>query len=271
MTQQFEQTDHVKRSEGRHLFGLDPGSYDDVRPGYPSWIFEKLTDTGALATGIATLEIGPGTGLATRGLIELGANPLTLVEPDKRFAQMLERATRQHPHCTIHHDSFEAVDLADNRFDLTVAATCFHWIEPVTGFAKIRRTLNRGGVVALIWNVLQVLGKDDPFHDATTSLLAPLSASPSGAPDSLPFGLDQDARAHDARQAGFSEVDYEETRWSYSLSTTQVGKLYEGFSQVQRMPERGRNELLEQLMQIADSDFGGKVERNVTSVMYLIS
>jgi hypothetical protein len=42
------------------------------------------------------------------------------------------------------------------------------------------------------------LGADDPFHDATKTLLAPLSTSPSGVPDSLPHGLDCSAREADA-------------------------------------------------------------------------
>jgi phospholipid N-methyltransferase len=131
--------DRINRSEGRRLFGLDPEGYDATRPRYPSWIFEELTASKALFHGAATVEIGPGSGLATMRLIEHGADPLTLIEPDDRFAPMLRRAIGQRPSCQVLHQSFEDATLTSDEFDLAVAATSFHWIEPVAGrFVAVR-------------------------------------------------------------------------------------------------------------------------------------
>ncbi len=38
---------------------------------------------------MVTLEVGAGTGTATRQLLELGANPLVAVDPDERLAAFL--------------------------------------------------------------------------------------------------------------------------------------------------------------------------------------
>ena len=261
----------IDPSEGRHLFGLNPEGYDATRPDYPQWIFEKLADSGALYPGAATLEIGPGTGRATRQLIRSGAEPLTLVEPDARFSRFLRDATAQLSTCSILETSFEDAPLEANRFDLAVAATSFHWVDPLVGMVKLRTLLRDGGTAALIWNVLQDLDKPDPFHDATEALLSSLAVSPSGRPNAIPFALDRVAREADAKSAGFQQVTYSESRWSFRLRTEQVGQLYEGFSQIQRLDEDARKAILGELMQIAETRFGGVVERNVTSCLYQLS
>lgn len=261
----------IDRTEGRHLFGLNPDGYDATRPAYPQWIFEELASSGALYSGAATLEIGPGTGRATRRLIEYGADPLTLVEPDSRFEKLLHEATSRLPTCTVLRTYFEDARLEAQQFDLAVAATSFHWIDPITGMVKLRKLLRNEGTAALIWNVLQDLDKPDPFHEATEALLSPLAASPSGRPNAIPFALDRAAREADARRGGFDEVTYSESRWSFQLRTEQVGQLYEGFSPIQRLDADARKTLLDALMRIAETQFGGVVERNVTSCMYRLS
>jgi len=97
-----------------------------------------------------------------------------------------------------------------------------------------------------------------------------LSTSPSGEPDTLPFALDRKAReAEFAGNGGFEIAAYLEVRWAFQLSTLQVGSLYGGFSSIARLPSAMRAELLNRLMDIADKEFNGTVERNMTSPLYL--
>lgn len=188
----------IDRSEGRRLFGLNPEGYGDARPDYPEAIYRCLIDHRALMPNTATLEIGAGSGLATRRLIGLGANPITVIEPDIRFAPLL-RALRGTTGTDIRlvPCAFEDAELPQNAFDLVAAATSFHWLDPQAALDKIADVLKPGGFVALWWNVFQDLEREDPFHDATRSILANLAISPSGAPDAMPFPLDRRAREAD--------------------------------------------------------------------------
>ncbi len=261
--------DRIAREEGRALFGADPDAYDRGRPPYPDWIFESLKGSTALFEGARTLEIGPGTGLATRQLLKHGSRPLTVVEPDHRLAAVLkDNVLRGRDHCSLIPMSFEQAELPAGHFDLAVAATAFHWVEPRSGFTKLRTVLNPGGTAALFWNLFQDPDKPDPFHEATKSLLAPLAVSPSGAPDTLPWALERTARESEARAAGFDEITYDESRWSCEIDTEQVGLLYANFSAVQRLPADERDRLLEALMEIAETRFAGRVRRNMTSCLY---
>jgi SAM-dependent methyltransferase len=260
----------IDRSEGRRLFGLNPEGYEDARPAYPEALFRFLVEHGALTPGTATLEIGAASGPATRRLIEFGANPITLVEPDVRFAPMLT-ALRDRTGADVRliSSAFEDALLPSRAFDLVAAATSYHWLDPDIALAKIADVLKPGGYAALWWNVFQDLDRADPFHDATQHLFTNQAISPSG-PDALPFPLDRAAReAEFARSGQFEPVMYAETRWTFVLDTARVGRLYEGFSHIQRLPPSERELLLQRVMEVAQTRFGGRVERNMTSPVYL--
>jgi len=264
--------ERIDPAEGRRLFGADPDAYDRVRPDYPGWIFTDLALSGALFHGAATLEIGAGSGLATRHLLAGGANPLTLLEPDARFAGALSRICEPaRSACVILQEPFESASLPPASFDLIVAATAFHWLDPATAFAKARALLKPDGTLALLWNVLQVLGEPDPFHEATAELLAPLAASPSGAPDTLPYPLDHEVRIAEAAAAGFRHATYRESYGSVTLNADEVCLLYGTFSSEQRLPPAEREALLATLGTLAAQRFGGRVVRNVTSCLYRFS
>jgi SAM-dependent methyltransferase len=265
----------IDRSEGRALFGANPEGYEDARPPYPERLYQFLIEHRALsrdaATDVATLEIGAGSGLATRRLIEFGANPITVVEPDTRFAPLLTKLQQTTgADLRLLSSAFEDVRLPSRSFDLVVAASSYHWLDPEVALVKIADTLKPGGFVALMWNVFGDADREDPFHVATLSLLADQAISPSGAPDAVPFALDRAAReAEFARCGAFEPIVYFETRWTLVLDTARVGRLYEGFSHIQRLPQSQRESLLQRLMEIAQTQFGGAVERNVVSPIYL--
>ena len=185
----------IDRSEGRRLFGLNPEGYEDARPPYPEMLYQVLIEQGALTRGSATLEIGAGSGLATRRLIELGAGPITVVEPDERFVPQLSKL-RQTTGADLRVLScaFEDAQLPSHSFGLVAAATSYHWLDPDIALVKIADALAPGGYVALWWNVFTDLDREDPFHDATLPLFGDQAISPSGAPDAIPFALDRAAR-----------------------------------------------------------------------------
>ncbi len=263
---------NIDEAEGRTLFGGDPLAYDRTRPAYPDWVFETLHNRGVLEQGRATLDVGAGNGLASRPLIDLGAAPLTLLEPDTRFRDLLvplQDASGEACRCLF--EPFEAAMFTD-PFDLVVIATVFHWLDPAVRINKLAEIVNQGGTVALVWNIFQNMSLPDPFHEATKMLLAELSASPSGAPDALPFGLDRAAREVEFCHSGqFVLAHYEERYWSLTLAPREVRELYGGFSSIARLAVTERERVLDQLALISEQEFGGVVTRNMTTPLYLFT
>src|SRR5262245_2144681 len=77
------------REESRRLsFEERADDYRQARPPYPAEVYELLADRCGLGPGARVVEIGPGTGQATRELLARGA-VLTAVEPGVRLAAHL--------------------------------------------------------------------------------------------------------------------------------------------------------------------------------------
>lgn len=261
----------IDELEGRTLFGHNVSGYNEVRPAYPKWIYTSLAEQKALFPDAATLEIGAGNGLATRQLIKYGVSPLTLLEPDKRFAPLL-RFLIEASACAveIRHEVFEDARFEASSFDLVVIATAFHWLNPNTRVEKLSQIVKPNGYVALLWNVFGDSSRADPFHEDTVDLLGSLDASPSHAPDNVPFALDRQAREREFLQDGSFELAlYAESRWKLKLNPEQVRMLYEGFSNIARLTEARRSQILAELAHIAETKFAGLVTRNMTSLLYL--
>lgn len=264
-------TQRISEQQGRSAFGLDPTGYHAARPGYPEQVYTMLVAEGALAEGHRILEIGAGSGIATRRLLEHGAT-VTAVEPDMRFRAQLEAlGDTFSPRLQVIEASFEEAALSAERFDLVVSATAYHWLDPRLRVAYIRRLVRRGGRVALWWNVFQDLHRPDPFHDATRDLLAALEASPSGAADEVPFALRREERIDELVRGGFVFDRYEETRWTLVLDAVGTARLYQTFAAIQRLSDERRAALLERLQDIANREFNGVVERPMTTPLYLFT
>lgn len=263
--------DFIHPSEGRTLFGADSANYEQARPEYPEEVYGFLGTCGALSRDRATLEIGAGSGLATRRLLELGVNPLTVIEPDARFAPMLQAVAAPFAaDFELMQCSFEEAELDPASYDLIVAATSFHWVDRSDGMAKAARLLRSGGHLALWWNVFGDDTRADPFHEATHTILRDLRTSPSGAPEEVPFALDVDARlAAFAAIRAFSTPAYALYRWTLALTTEQVGALYGTFSSINALPADAARAILDRLMEVAEEQFAGRVERNMISVVYV--
>jgi SAM-dependent methyltransferase len=251
---------YIDRAEGRVAFGSDPVGYHAARPAYPDWVFETLHDRCGLKDGAAIFEIGPGTGIATRRLLDLGANPLVAIEPDPRLAAYL-RSKNPDEALVVEVSTFEDSALPEAAFDLGVCATAFHWLDEKTALAKIASLLRPGGWWAMVSNVFGDDNRPDPFHDATRKLLSGPS-SPSAGAGSVPFALD-----HKAREAAIGHADAFEgfenwsRIWSLSLDADQTVALYSTYSNISR--RRDRSAVLAELRRIAVEEFGGRVIRNM--------
>lgn len=129
--------------------------YEKSRPGYPVELFEALGEPGR------ALEIGAGTGQATRGLLARGWQVVAL-EPGPELARVARRVTG----AEVVGTTFEEW-AGDGPFDLVLAATSWHWLDPAVAYPKAARLLRPGGTLAIVAteHVLPEPG-GDPFFRA---------------------------------------------------------------------------------------------------------
>jgi SAM-dependent methyltransferase len=257
----------IPLNEGRRLFGNDPKAYAAARPEYPDALYQRLVTRCGLAAGTSVFEIGPGPGLATRRLLSLGVSHLLAIEPDPRLAAFL-RETIGTQTLEIDQTSFEEANLPEAAFDLGVSATSFHWLEPAPTLAKIYRSLKPGGWWAMWWNHF---GSEvpDEFHRATDHLFVGTADSPAWSGQKrTPFALDRNSRLQDLTAGGFHDAEVDLWRSSLTCDTAGLVALYSTFSPIQVLEPDSRRELLKNLAQIADGQFGGRIECPLITVLY---
>ena len=258
---------HFAREEGRRLFGADPAAYDRARPGHAARVYEVLAERCGLRAGTAVVEVGPGTGQATRRLLELGAEPLVCVEPDPALAAYLRNAFGAR--IEIVPAALEAAELPVGAFDLAVAASSFHWVDEALGLARLLASLRPGGWVALWWTLFGDDDHDDAFIDATSPLLDGLASSPSAGEERRPqHGRDVEARFASLHAAGFEDLEHELAPWHAEWDTTGIRELYGSFSPIARLEAEPRKRILDGVAEIAERDFGGRVERRLLTTIY---
>jgi len=257
----------IDRKEGRQLFGSDPAAYDAARPGHAARVYEVLVERCGLGPGGRVVEVGPGTGQATRRLLDLGANPLIAIEPDPTLAAYLETAFGGRIETWI--VALEDAQLSADTFDLAAAASSFHWVDEDVGLPKLFSALRPGGWLAMWWTLFGDGGEPDAFIEATSPLLEGLHSSPTAGEEGRPpHARDSVARLAALRAAGFDDADHELVAWSASWDTEGIRALYGTFSPIARLNDERKTEILDGVARIAELDFGGRVERTLLTSLY---
>jgi SAM-dependent methyltransferase len=257
---------NLARQFGLQAFGENPAGYHGSRPAYPEWVYATLASRCGLRRNAAVFEIGAGTGTATRRLLDLGADPLTAVEPDRRLADFL-RKNNPDEALKVVVAPFEDAPLGREAFDLGVSATAFHWLDEDSALARIASLLRPGGWWAAVWNVFGDDSRPDPFHEATKELLG-APASPSVGERGIPFGLDCVARLAALKRTGaFDVIENRTRRWSLVLDAEQTVKLYATYSNVTARLDR--EAVLAEIGRIARDLFMNRVVRNMATSLYI--
>ncbi len=144
---------HPDRPTLGGLFNEVPELYDRVRPGYPAELFADLGAFTGMDERSSVLEVGCGTGQATRSLAALGCS-VTAVEPGTDMAALARRRLTTCGNVEVETSAFEDWDDRGRRFDVLVAASSWHWVDPVIGRQRAHDVLRPRGWMALLGHVV---------------------------------------------------------------------------------------------------------------------
>lgn len=131
-------------------FGAVAEEYDRARPSYPDALFDELERLAYRPLkGANVLDVGAGTGIATRLLAARGAR-VTAVEPTPGMAERLHAVSPELP--LVRGDGND-LPFHDSTADLITYAQAFHWTDPARSVPEALRVLRPGGALATWWNV----------------------------------------------------------------------------------------------------------------------
>ena len=139
-------------------FAGQGADYDRLRPGYPDAVLDAmLAPLAGSAPTLRAIDLGAGTGKLSGALAERGLE-VTAVDTSEA---MLEVARARGG--TITAGSLatrlaraEETGLPAASAELVTVAQAWHWFDAEEASAEVARLLAPGGVLALVWNMLDV-------------------------------------------------------------------------------------------------------------------
>jgi len=240
--------------EQRLVFGEVADAYDRARPGYPESLVDEVVRYAGLAVGDPALEVGCGTGKATRPFAARGLRVVAL-EPDDDMAA-LARANCRDLDVGVRTVGFEDSELPPHAFRLVYAAQAWHWVRRDERLSRAHDVLGAGGTIALFWN--RPDWPDTPLRHAIDEVYARL------APDlgaRTPGRSPQDAGRREctdelAASPLFGGVTFTEHPWSTSYDAAAYVELLSTQSDHRMLAESRRVELLDAVAAAIDAGGG---------------
>src|SRR4051794_33415633 len=238
--------------------------YDRTRPGYPDELLDELA--AALPRSPIVIEVGPGTGQATKGLVARGAR-VTAVELGAHLAAVLARNL---PTVDVVVAPFEDVDLAPGSFDAVVAASSYHWVPPEARMTRPAALLRPGGHLALIALNQVASPADRGFFDEVRHVFSrhgqPGTHEPVPTHEELvPSFMDEIAASPE-----FTDTSIHRYRWDQRYTARGYTELKRTDSNNRAMSDpETREAMLAEVEALIDSRYEGWIVRPLTASLVL--
>lgn len=233
-------------------FDQRAAAYDAVRPTYPPALFTALFEKTGLTGDATILEIGPGTGQATKPLAEHGF-AITAIELGPALAERARKNLKAYSNVYIITGSFEQTSLPQNAYDLIFSATAFHWVDPAYQFTKTYDVLKPDGFLAIVHTEHISDEQGDRFFQKSQPLYQRYGLSnpnssfrPPKTEDLQPPAVDKDY---------FKPVYFRAFPIHVLYSGWQYAQLLSTYSSTIAMPEAAQRRFLRNIQQLIESEF----------------
>jgi SAM-dependent methyltransferase len=232
-------------------------TYDRVRPSYPADLFDAVLQM--LPSEPRVVEVGPGTGQATKDLLARGASVLA-IEIGPAMATTL-RSNLPSDRLSVIVGDFEVVDILAGTADAVFSATAYHWISREAQTDRPAAILRSGGIVAIV-DLIQVDSPDDAgFFAAAKPIYERYGQSHAGPPAPTRGNVDPAIRSVLKADRRFDSVAVRRYDWNQTYGASDYRNLMLSYSSTQLMDESDRAGLLDEMESFIRNDFGGVVTR----------
>ena len=254
----FDHDATVSRSDDIRLsFDTVAEVYDGVRPSYPPDLFDSLFEM--LPPEPTIIEVGPGTGQATKDLLDRGAF-VHAVEIGPTMAGIL-RSNLPSNRLRVSVGAFETTGIRLAPADAVFAATAYHWVAKEAQTDRPATILRPGGLVAIV-DLIQVESPDDAgFFETAQPIYERYGVSHIGPPPPHRDEVDPPIRTVLDNDARFESTSVRRYDWNQTYSAERYRQLMLSYSVTQMMDEPDRQGLLDEVESLVRTDFGGCITR----------
>jgi len=240
-------------------------AYDAGRPGYPDTLVEEAVALAGLPAGGRILEIGCGTGQATRSFAARGYR-LTCIEPGIHLAALARKNLAGFPNVDIVPLRFEEWPIEAGAFDLVLAATALHHVTEPMRYAKTARALKAGGALAVLSNRP---GDEQPGLRAELDGVYARWRGPASVADYAAWSLDRWIawlRDDIVRSGFFSPPAIRQAAWSEEYDAARFLALLQSYSDRLDHPPESEAGLERDLAELV-ARRGGTIRRAYVSIL----
>lgn len=237
--------------------------YDEVRPGYPADLFDVLFE--ALPSRPEIVEVGPGTGQATKDLLARGA-AVHAIEIGPATAARL-RSNLPTDRLRVSVGDFEELNIPTASADAVFSASAYHWITPAAQTDRPASILRPGGVIAIV-DLIQVDSPSDAgFFAAAQPIYERYGEGHKGPPAPTRDRVEPAIRSVLEADGRFEQVAVRRYDWDQTYSASDYRKLMLSYSGTQMMDEAHRVGLLDDIESFIEGDFGGRITRPLVATL----
>ncbi len=246
-------------------FDSSAGLYQQARPDYPEDLFDRLVALTGLRPGDRVLEVGAGPGKATLPLARRGLL-VTALEPGPALAAEARRNLGGFP-VDVVEVRFEEWDGEPGSYAAVIAATSWHWVDPVVRWSAAARALRPNGHLA-VWGATHVFPPGgDPFFDEIQQVYDAIGEGlPNGAPRPEPGQLPHEGLEIEGSGL-FNVVATEQFAWTRDYDAESYIRLLHTFSGHIAMRPEKRERLFGEIRTRLAKRPDGKVRRGWGAVL----
>lgn len=125
--------------------------YVSSRPSYPTKLMDYLYNEVGFSDKSKIADIGAGTGIFTRQLLERNSDVIA-VEPNDDMRAKLIGLQEEFKNLKVLSGTAENTLLENKSIDFVTVAQAFHWFDAEKFKTECRRVLKKDGKAVLVWN-----------------------------------------------------------------------------------------------------------------------
>ncbi|WP_179065775.1 trans-aconitate 2-methyltransferase [Nostoc sp. C052] len=258
-----------ERSQLRTTFNQVALLYDRVRPGYPKALFDDVVSLSGITPQGRILEIGCGTGQATITFARRGYRILC-IELGENLGLVAQQKLATYPQVEVCIGAFEDWSVEKNAFNLVIAATAFHWLDPTIAYEKTVQALSPGGAIALFWNEHVHSDASNGFFEEVQELYRRLV--PEIFKDDLLLRPEHKVptKTCEIEQTGlFGEVTYRSYRWDAEYDTATYLNLLNTYSGHLSLDSIKRAHFFDAIAELINTKFNGHITKGYLTTLYV--
>ncbi|MBE1488991.1 class I SAM-dependent methyltransferase [Plantactinospora soyae] len=231
-------------------------------------MFDDLVLLAGLSPQSRVLEIGCGTGQATRPLARLGCT-IIAVELSPELAAVARRNLQEFPNVTVEVSPFERWTPPTTPFDLVFSATAFHWIDPDIRVDKAADVLLPGGTLAVVHSEHVAGGTENFFADMQACYETFDPRTPPGLRATPAADIPDDPTEFE-RSTRFGPARFRRYEWEQGYTTSEYRDLLMTYSGHRTLPQPARDGLLACIANLIDRDHRGQISKRYLTRLAMV-